>query len=183
MTVAVPIENNGQPGEGDIVIPVSISAPSPGATLGSSSTADVVIQDNNPLSAPVTVTSLQVATAEVTVGSGKKTKTKTEKVLRLQFSGPITGVGNLAAYQLLAGKTTKTKRGKVTTFSKPVALASAVYDSTALTVTLYPASKLNTTQRVQLRITAAFLTDAYGRPLDGNDDGQPGGDFVGVLSG
>ncbi len=123
MTVAVPIENNGQPGEGDIVIPVSISAPSPGATLGSSSTADVVIQDNNPLSAPVTVTSLQVATAEVTVGSGKKTKTKTEKVLRLQFSGPITGVGNLAAYQLLAGKTTKTKRGKVTTFSKPVALA------------------------------------------------------------
>ena len=26
------------------------------------------------------------------------------------------------------------------------------------------------------------LPDVYGRPLDGNDDGQPGGDFVALLT-
>jgi hypothetical protein len=33
-----------------------------------------------------------------------------------------------------------------------------------------------------LRITAADLLDSYGRSLDGNDDGQPGGNFVATLS-
>ena len=86
----------------------------------------------------------------------------------------MNGAGNLADYKLLSGQT---KRG-VTTFKTVVPLASAVYNSTALTVTLIPKSKLNLSKPEQLRITAALLTDAYDRPLDGNYDGQPGGDFV-----
>ena len=34
----------------------------------------------------------------------------------------------------------------------------------------------------ELQITASQLPDVYGRPLDGNDDGQPGGDFVALLT-
>jgi hypothetical protein len=36
---------------------------------------------------------------------------------------------------------------------------------------------------MQLRITAALLTDIYGRPIDGNHEGQPGGDFVANIKG
>jgi hypothetical protein len=34
----------------------------------------------------------------------------------------------------------------------------------------------------QLRVKSAFLTDSFGRPIDGNHDGQPGGDFSANLS-
>ena len=35
----------------------------------------------------------------------------------------------------------------------------------------------NLSQTDRLEITVADLTDAFGRALDGNDDGQPGGNF------
>jgi hypothetical protein len=46
------------------------------------------------------------------------------------------------------------------------------------TVSLVPATKPNLSQTDRLEIVAADLTDAPGRPLDGNDDGQPGGKFA-----
>lgn len=49
-------------------------------------------------------------------------------------------------------------------------------------VTRFLAGKLNLSHVEQPTITAALLTDAYGRPLDGNDDGQPGGNFIATLS-
>ncbi|MGA2702588.1 MAG: hypothetical protein ABSH35_16035 [Isosphaeraceae bacterium] len=49
-------------------------------------------------------------------------------------------------------------------------------------MTLLARSKLNLAQTEELRITASQLPDVYGRPLDGNDDGQPGGDFVALLT-
>ena len=127
---------------------------------------------------PVTVTSVQSATMKVKVGKGKKAKTKAEKVLEVQFSGSLSGAGNLAAYQVLSGTTKK----HVTTFKKPVPLKLAAYNPATLTVTLAPKSPFNLAEPEQLRITAADLTDSYGRALDGNDDGQPGGNFLGTLS-
>jgi hypothetical protein len=41
-----------------------------------------------------------------------------------------------------------------------------------------PATKLNLAQTDRLEIVAAALTDALGRPLDGNDEGQPGSNFA-----
>jgi hypothetical protein len=35
---------------------------------------------------------------------------------------------------------------------------------------------------LQLTITAAGLPDTSGRPIDGNGDGQPGGNYVATLS-
>ena len=178
--VTIPIMNNGQPGASDAVIPLSLSSPGSGAMLGAAVSANLVIHDNNPLPPPVTVTALHVTTEAIKVGTGKKAKPKKETVLELQLSGALSGAGNLAAYQLLAGKTRK----HLTTFNKPVPLAAADYSAsaTAWSVTLIPASKLNLSQPEQLRITAADLTDAFGRPLDGADNGQPGSDFVATLS-
>ncbi len=179
-TATIPIVNNGTPGLSDVVIPVSLSSPGPGANLGTLPSANLVIHDNNPFPPLVTVNSLKLTTETVKVGKGKKAKTKKETVLKLQFSGALNGAGNLAAYQVLSGKTKK----KVTTFNKRVPLASATYSAsaTAWTVILTPAAALNLTQPEQLRITAADLTDDYGRALDGNDSGQPGADFVATFS-
>ena len=178
--VNVPILNNGQPGMSDVVIPLSLSTPGAGAKLGATVSANLVVHDNNPFPSPVTVNSVRLATEKIKVGKGKKAKTKVETVLQLQFSGALSGASNLGAYQLLSGKTKK----RVTTYNKRVPLASAVYSASATswTVMLVPTNKLNLSQPEQLRITAADLTDAFGRPLDGDDNGQPGGDFVAILS-
>ena len=56
------------------------------------------------------------------------------------------------------------------------------YNASTETVTLLAKSKLNLAKPEELRITASQLPDVYGHPLDGNDDGQPGGDFVALLT-
>jgi ELWxxDGT repeat protein len=130
---------------------------------------------------PVTVTSLKLATIKVKVGTGKRARTTTQQVLQVQYSGPLDDAGNLAAYHLLAGRTSRMKGKLATAFIKPVPLSSASYSPSANTVTLIPRGKLNLAQPEQLRVTASLLKDASGRPLDGDHDGQPGGDFVGIV--
>jgi RHS repeat-associated protein len=127
---------------------------------------------------PVTVTSVSFATIDVKLGKGKRARTKAERVLDVQFSGALTGAGNLGAYQLLAGKTRK----HVTKFKNPVPLSSATFNPSTFTVMLAPKKPFNLSEPEQLRITAADLTDSFGRSLDGNDDGKPGANFVATLS-
>jgi hypothetical protein len=173
-SIPIPIVNDGLPGRSDLVVPLSLSAPGAGTSLGAAASATLVIHDDNP--PLVTLTSVRVAT--VKIGSGRKAKKVTG--LMLQFSGALdpAQARNLAAYQLLAGKVKKSH----TTFTKPVPLSTAIYDASAHTVTLLPRSKLNLAQPEQLRITGSMLTDSFGRSLDGNHDGQPGGDAVVVVS-
>jgi hypothetical protein len=157
-TVSVTISSDGQPGENQTVIPLSLSSPGPGATLGATASASLVIVDTNP--PLVTITSLQHPT--IKVGTGKKAKKSV--VLQLQFSGPVTGAGDLAAYVLESGKT---KKGK-TSYSKPVRLTSAVYDYPGAppdTVTLFLGSKLNLSVPEQLTVSSSLITDSFGRSL------------------
>jgi hypothetical protein len=49
-------------------------------------------------------------------------------------------------------------------------------------VSLLPAIKPDLSQGDRIQIIAADLTDAYGRPIDGNDDGLPGGNYVALLT-
>ena len=67
---------------------------------------------------------------------------------------------------------------------KNVALVSAVYSASGskFTVTLTPKAKLPTGP-LQLTIIAAGTLDAEGRPIDGNRDGQAGGNFVATFGG
>jgi hypothetical protein len=173
LPVAVRIQNDGKPLEPDAPIPLSLSSPGSGGALGAATSATLVIHDNNPLPPPVTV-SLALVPVRITTGKGRTARTTTETGLQLTFSGAINGAGNLAAFHVFAGKT---RRG-VTTFSQPVPLASVVYDPGPRTATLAPRNKLNLSLVEQLQVTAAMLTDSFGRPLDGKHNGQPGGNFV-----
>jgi len=175
--VTIPISNDGQPGESDAIIPLTLSSPGAGATLGEATTASLVIRDNNSLPPPVTADPLRIET--VKIGSGKRAKSTTGLVL--EFSGALNAgaAQNLAVYQL--DQATHTKKGG-TQYNKPVALASVSYNTSTDTVTLLAGSKLSLAQPEELRITASQLPDIYGRPLDGNDDGQPGGKFVALLT-
>jgi hypothetical protein len=57
-----------------------------------------------------------------------------------------------------------------------------VYGPTAREVTLLLKGKLALTPPPELRINAAGILDAADRPLDGNGDGQPGADYVALLT-
>jgi hypothetical protein len=169
-TVSIPIFNDGRPGESDVSIVLALSSPGAGATIGATGSATLVIHDNNAFPAPATITSLQLPT--VRVGTGHKAKKV--RVIQLQFNEAVNGAGNLAAYQLLSGKS---KKG-VTTFTRNVPLASALYNPAANTVTLFTKGKLNLSPTEQLQVAAGLITDAFGRPLDGNPDGQADRNFV-----
>ena len=49
-------------------------------------------------------------------------------------------------------------------------------------VSLLPAIKPDLSQSDRIQIIAADLTDTYGRPIDGNDDGVPGGNYVAIVT-
>ena len=104
-------------------------------------------------------------------------KHRTTQVIVLQFSEALNAAAaqNLGNYSL--GTVPKGKKHK----SKPVAISQAKYDSAALTVTLFTRNRLVLSAPLQLTLKAVGLLDSGGRPLDGNRDGQPGGDFEAIL--
>ena len=126
---------------------------------------------------------------KIKVGEGKKAKKQT--VLVLQFSGALNAAAadNANAYEVApvitvkaAGKG-KHKKPPTTKLGAPVTPASAVYTGSNNQVTLTPRGTLNLTKPEELIVNGSLVTDALGRPIDGNDDGQPGGDFIATISG
>jgi hypothetical protein len=86
-------------------------------------------------------------------------------------AGPAQNVNN---YQIM------TENGTV------IPVTSAVYDPTALTVTLIPAQRLTLQSFYQLSVTGTTpggLTSSTGVPLDGAGNGTPGTNFVKMFSG
>ena len=63
---------------------------------------------------------------------------------------------------------------------KAVALISATYDPSGHTVTLTPRGKVPASS-LQLTIIAVKTLDAEGHPIDGDHDGQTGGNFQTTL--
>ena len=106
------------------------------------------------------------------------------KVLVVSFSGALSAaaVQNRLSYQLvIPAKAKKSAHGRIPP-GKKVVLASAVYNASAHTVTLTPKAKLPTGM-LQLTIIASAVFDAEGRPIDGDRNGQPGGNFVATFRG
>jgi hypothetical protein len=122
---------------------------------------------------PPPVTVLNVSLQNQNAG-----RRKTTMVIVVQFSAALDAAtaANPGAYTL-----TTVSQGKKHP-SKPLALAQPSYNAAAHSVTLRPLKSLVLSPPVQLRLNASALTDAQGRPLDGNHDGQPGGDFTATLS-
>jgi hypothetical protein len=99
------------------------------------------------------------------------------------FSGGLESAQaqNTAEYRLVkAGK-----KGLFTAkHAKLIKLRSAVYNGSSDTVTLSPNKPFALTKPVQLQVIGeppSGLDDTLGRPIDGNHDGQPGGNAVAVL--
>jgi RHS repeat-associated protein len=186
--ITVPIANDGKSGESDVSIPLALSSPGAGATLGSPASATLVVHDNNPPSPPpppplVTVTSSQVET--IKVGKGKKAKQQT--VLVVGFSGDLSAAAadNTNAYQIAPIKKTKGKgrHGKPgTTIGRSIPPATAVYNASNETVTLTLRGKPNLANPEQLTVDGALVTDGLGRLIDGSDDGKPGSNYVAHFS-
>ena len=70
----------------------------------------------------------------------------------------------------------------IRSLGQEVAISRATYDAQTLTVMLIPRKPLAINPPLQLTITALALLDSLGRPLDGNDLGQPGANYVANLS-
>lgn len=119
-----------------------------------------------------------VTVSDVQWTTEKLTRRKSIKVLKVTFSGALNpdDAGHVAAYVLDAATHSK-KLG--TRFNKPVPFSKASY--TPNTVILTPKGKIPS-QEMQLTINASLVLDAEGRQVDGNDDGQPGGNYVRLLN-
>ncbi len=65
----------------------------------------------------------------------------------------------------------------------PVPPATAVYSPSNNQVTLTPRGTLNPTKPEELIVNGSLVTDAMGRPIDGDDDGQPGSDYIATITG
>ncbi len=132
--------------------------------------------DVNPMPPPpplVTVTGVQIKSVRL-----PKKKTATDIIIAFSGDLDLPDAETLGNYHLAApGKGKKSK-----TYSKKIILKSAVFDSTTDEVTLQVSGKLALSPAPQLRITAAGILDSFDRALDGNGDGQPGGDFVALLT-
>jgi len=112
-------------------------------------------------------------------------------VLVLAFSGALNAVSadSTGAYALAPViKVKPTGKGKnrkpaTTRLGAPVAPASAVYSASNNSVALTPRGKLAATKPEELIVNGALISDALGRAIDGNDDGQPGGNYIATVSG
>jgi hypothetical protein len=132
-------------------------------------TIDPIMTSSAPV---VTVTSLQWEAV-------KLSRKKKVSELVVSFSGALNpgDANDIAAYALDSAK----GRKKPTVYAKPVPLTSASYNPATNSVSLMLRGKLPKSA-MQLTIQAADLLDAEGRQLNGNDDGQPGGNFAATLN-
>src|SRR5262249_5638581 len=95
--------------------------------------------------------------------------------IAVRFSGPVNAAtaGNVAVYRLTTGP-----EGKKHTV-KPLALSRAIYSSPTETVMLIPKkSPVPLSPPPTLTINGSSLLDTLSRQIDGQGDGQPGGNYV-----
>jgi hypothetical protein len=103
---------------------------------------------------------------------------KTAQAIVLQFSEALDAADAQITGDYRLVTLPRSRRQK----SKLVALARASYNATAFTVTLFTRKPLVLNPPLQLTIQSARLLDALGRPLDGNNSGQSGANFVATIS-
>ncbi len=122
---------------------------------------------------PAPVTVLRVSIQAVRLGKAKKTT----QVIVLQFSGALAQ----ASADLIRNYSLATIPSGKKQESKPVALSQATYNATNNTVTLVTRNPLVLNPPLKLTVNAGGLLDMLGRPIDGDGDGQPGGNYVTTL--
>jgi fibronectin-binding autotransporter adhesin len=118
------------------------------------------------------------ATVEnVSIQKIKNGKHKAVSEIVVQFADALNAADAQDVSGYILTTVSKNKKHK----SKPLALASATYNSSALTVTLVTKKPLVLSPPLNLTIESSAVLDALGRELDGNDSGEPGANFTAVV--
>ncbi len=122
---------------------------------------------------PAPVRVLNVSIQAVRLGKTKKTS----QVIMLHFSGALNAgdAQSLSNYSIVTIPSNKKQKSNV------VALSQATYNLANSTVRLVTRRPLVLNAPLRLTLYAAGLLDSLGHPLDGNHDGQPGGNCVVTL--
>ncbi len=177
-TIAVPVKDAGvlsQP----LTVNVVLSSPGgSGASLGSPSSSTLTILNAGQTSTPTSTPLVTLEGVEIVKKKGKV------KEVVLGFSGGLNGseVTSIGEYELLVAG----KHGSFTAKNaKVLKLKSAVYNGTTHTVSLTPKKGFVLKKPVELIVNGegpSGLEDSSGRLIDGNDDGQAGGNAVAVLT-
>ena len=112
------------------------------------------------------------------IRAGRK---KSVTVLDVTYSGALDAADatNLDAYSL---KAALGKKRHSHGFLLPYLFESASFAPATNTVQLRPILKIPKNTLMQLTINGSRIHDTTGRQLDGNGDGQAGGNFVGTLT-
>jgi hypothetical protein len=167
-TLIIPVRDDGVV-TGDLSVNLVLSAPGGGAILGSPSSATLIIH-NTDLPPLVTMISVRLVTNQ---------KHMVTRII-VGFSGDVNAgdATSLAAYRLA----TAGKNGSFTAKnSRAIKLKSVVYNPANDSVTLTAKQAFALTKPVQLQVHGGLLHDNWGRLIDGNHDGRPGGNAVAVL--
>jgi RHS repeat-associated protein len=162
-----------------------VSSPSASQTINVANTPTHT--PTTPPSPLVTVLSAQVETIKIRKGK----KTVKETVLVVDFSAAInaSAADNANAFELApvikvkASGKGENKKPATTKLGALVPVASASYMASNSSVTLLPRGKLTASKPEELIVNGSLLIDTSGREIDGNDDGQPGGDYIATISG
>ncbi len=156
-----------------VTVNLSLSSPGTNATLGSQSTATLVIQGTNitPAAALVTMQSVGLVT--------NKKHQVTQIVIG--FSGALnaTEASTIGTYELIAASKSGSFVPKKKTLVK---IKSAKYSGGAVTLKLK--APLNLKKGVELVVDGlppSGLQDSLGRYIDGNHDGTAGGNAVAII--
>jgi hypothetical protein len=176
----------GQVFLGETTVPTNSSGtgsfvftPPAAVPVGQVIAATAVDPSNNTseFSKAITVTSQASSTGPQVMSAQRFGMRAQRQSIVLTFNEPLdpTRAGNANNYSLFLVK----KHGK-----SSVAIASAAYNPTTLTVTLTAAHKLNGHGQYSLTVlgTGNGLTDLNGNPLDGKDKGIPAVNFTTILS-
>jgi MBG domain-containing protein len=169
-----PVNLSKQPVITTLATPLSAAGTYPIVAGGASSPNYVISYTSGVLVVtPAPVKVLDVSIQAVRLGKSKK---KTQ-VIVLQFSGSLNtadsqSLGNYSVAAIPGGKKQK---------PKAVPLAQATYNPANNTVRLVTRRPLIINPPLRITINAARLFDTIGRALDGDGDGQPGGNFVAKL--
>ena len=136
------------------------------ATSAVGTTPGVILSFTTPAPPPVvTLVSARWMTARFVVGKRTKKVKAARPDLQRTRSTP-SRPKTLRYHRLLSGKVKK----KVVTYKKRVPLSLALYNVGTQTVSLLPKNAKKLTKRMQLRVTAALLSDTLNRPVDAGHD-------------